>query len=122
MPCSSLFAHLCLCPGSQAPNSTCTPASTILPKTVLPQTRTWQALGRGGFGSVFRVATEHLRGLWHPVIALKAAALTSQEATLAVYNELAMLAQCNGHHSIPTVRRALRPLSLQNARSARNPV
>lgn len=95
-----------MCPGSQAPDTAYLPSSALQPATVLPQTRAWMALGRGGFGSVFRVATEHLRGFGHPTVALKAAALTSQEASLAVFNELAMLARCAGHHSIPAVRSA----------------
>lgn len=100
-----------MCPGSQAPDSAYLPTSKLLPKTVLPQKRTWKALGRGGFGSVFRVATEHMRGFGHPAVALKAAALTSKEATIAVYTELALLTQCAGHPSIPSVRPAWHPTS-----------
>ena len=55
---------------------------------------------------MFRVAMGHVRGFGHAAVALKAAALTSKEATMAVYNELAMLALCAGHPSIPAVRRA----------------
>ena len=99
------------CPVSQAPGCAYLPTSALLPQTMLPQTRAWKALGRGGFGSVFCVATEHVRGFGHPAVALKAAALASQDATLAVYNELAMLALCAGHIAIPAVRLAWRPLS-----------
>ena len=95
-----------ICPGSQAPDGAYLPTSALLPQTMLPQTRVWKALGRGGFGSVFRVATEHVRGFAHPAVALKAAALTSHDATLAVYNELALMTQCAGHVSIPAVRLA----------------